>query len=743
MPTIKITDTLKADINVVSANPNPRTSALEKYVTSADVNVVLLPELVNVLSQPLLTAKQTPLSLGLKFSDKVDFGTSAKPELTIAAGVIQSVNVNATPGAKLFPEDFFGSSITVKSGEGWLSLALNGTVDLGLSGSTGDLKFGITAGGGIGTEYFRKFAVDATSPTVAQALGKVLSDFTLPADVADLNAMQTGDISTVSGNGSFKISGDVSVSASGNPLASPNLPLVNQAIKLQTGTSIEVGASFQLSGSYQIRARKLAENSVELGYYRKKGTQFSVSVTASATVGVAFGKTELLAKLIGSLTGKPEADVSQLLRGGLSESEIKQIQDEIGRSIDHSLKASLDLELSQSSTDEAAFLYQIDTSALDAESSEAVHAALDGDLSRLTALEKNADGQGVIAKGVKMLRSIFKNVRDRKASLKVNLLGLLNFSSVFELIQKSEAVFEPITGDLTINETVSGTRIGTLTLPAAQDKLRKIKFDSLLVTTAYRASRSVSTMQVTSSDVHFAFNHNTNEHTMSDYLDGLIGLGLINIAIKQQLMAGFHGGGPSTYLLRVEFGDPACEAMFLNAAGTARPQIEYEVIGRDALQVLLLPGNQSDTEKYRRDILANDDIWAKLKEAGQFNFGGILPALAHDAIKLNVVNSDFTIIMWWAKSMASTAKKLEAMRSFIGNADPATLNGNNTFNALRNDLQKHVAGVVANSKLQFGLPFGLVALYHAALPQAVANGMIVSEGLTKAFAPASSAALGA
>ena len=741
MPTIKITDTVSADISSVSVNPNQLTSALVKYVRSPAVNIVLLPDLVNALQQPLLTAKSTPLSLGLKFSDKVDFSTSANPELTFAAGVRQNVNVNATPGAKLFPADLFGSAITVNDGEGWLSLALSGTVNLGLAATAGDLNFGITAGGAIATEYFRKFAVDATTPTVAEALEEVLSDFTLPADVSDLNAMQTDDISTVDGNGMFKLSGSVSIAASANPLATPNLPLVNQTIALQSGASLAVGASFQLSGSYQIRTRKLTGAFVELGYYRKKGTQWSVSATASAGVGVTFGKTELLAKLIAGLTGKPEADLIQLINGGLSDVEIQQIQDEIGKSINHSLEASLDLELSSSPTDEAAFLYRIDTSALDVESSRAIHAALDGDLSELTAFEKNDDGHGTIAKGVTMLRSSLKNIRDNKTSLKINLIGLLNFSSVFELIQKGEVVFEPVTGDLTINETVSGTGIGILTLPANQDKLRKIKFDSLLITSAYRASRAISTMQVTSSDVHFAFNQNTNEHTMSDYLDGLIGLGLINVGVKRQLMSGFHGSGPSTYLLRVEFGDDACKAMFLSPDGEPRTQLAYEAIGRNAMQVLLLPGEQlsgnlDDADKYRRDILASDDIWAKLKVAGQPSFGQILPLLANDAVKLSVVCSDYSAVMWWAESMASTAQKLADMRKFVDATNPATLQGNKRFKFLRNDLQNHVAGVVAKSGMQFGLPFGLIALYQAALPFGEPNGIIVSNSITKFFTPA-------
>ena len=83
------------------------------------------------------------------------------------------------------------------------------------------------------------------------------------------------------------------------------------------------------------------------------------------------------------------------------------------------------------------------------------------------------------------------------------------------------------------------------------------------------------------------------------------------------------------------------------------------------------------------------------------------------------------------------------MRSFIGSADPSTLQGNNTFHSLRNDLQKHMAGVVANSGLQFGLPFGLVALYQAALPLGVPSGIVVSDSLTRLFAQAVAARGGA
>jgi hypothetical protein len=742
MPSIRITDTSGIDVGSVSPDPGTSLSSLVKYAKTQVLNFVLLPGLVKVLSQPLVAASETPINLGFGFSDEVALGTSEK-EITFGAGSSQTVNVNTKLGSNLFTDDLYGSAVPVGAGEGYLSLALKGTVDANPIASGGDLSFGFDAGGGITTEFFRRFTVDAAKPTVGDALTEVISGFILPAKIADLDAMEPGDIAIVSGSGSLKLSGDVTVSASANPLASPKLPLIDEAVEVQAGASIDLGASFELSGSYQIRARKLSDHSVELGYYRKKGEQWSVSATASAGAGVAFAGTELLEKLIDAVSSKPQADRSLLTGGGLTGDEIDQIQDEIAKSIDHSLKASLDLEVSVAPTDEAAFLYRIDTSSLDDVSAAAVHAALKGNLAKLTALEKNDDGHGKIAEGVAVLRSILTKTRDRAARLKVNLVGLLNFSSVSELIQKSQVVYEPVTGDLTINETVSGTRIEDLVLPRAQEKLRKLKFDSLLITTAYRASKSMTSMDVTSSDVFFAFNNNTNEHTMSDYLDGMLGLGLVNADLKRQLLAGFHGTGTSTCQLRVEFGDKACEAMFL-AEGRPRPQLEYETIGRSVLQTLLQPppGDTKDVDAYRREVLANDDIWKKLKAAGQPGFGTVLPALAGDAVRLNTIRSDYTEIMWWARSMASTAQKLFEMRSFIETADPGTLRGNNKFIEKRKDLQKHVAGVVANSGLEFGLPFGLVALYQAAKPLAVPHGIITSSALTRSFSRAAGASQG-
>ncbi len=738
MPTINITNQLGADIDIVSAKPETG-SLLAKYLPAPEAEFVLHHDLVAALEQPLASAGKTPLSLGFHFSDKLALG-GGKPAITIGARETQAVNVNAKTGAKLFGDDNpFGDGITVDAGTAYLSLALNGIIDPGLSADDSGITFGFNPASGMGIEFFKRFPLSMSKPTVAEALGQVIATAVLPAELSDLDRMKPGEIAVVTGNGHFKVSGDMKVSAVPNPLASPKLPLANQPVSVQAGPSIDLGGAFTISGEYRIVARKISDGSVQLGYYRKHGEEWSVSATVEAGLGASFGDTELLEKLITAVSPKPDEEFNMLTSGALTKEQIKQIHDQITACLSHALGVSLKAEFSASDTHEAAFLYQIETAVLDETGSGAVQAALNGNLSGLTQLERNDKGNGVIAPGITMLRSSLKNARERKASLKINLLGLLNFGSVSELIAKGETVYEPVTGELTIHETVSGTSIQALVLPQAQaqEEFRKLRFHALLVTTAYRASRSVGSIELTSSDIYFAFNLNTNEHTISEYLDGMIAVGLLDAGGKAELMTGFHGSGASTCVIRVEFSDAACEAMFLNN-GIPREETEYEAIGRRKLQKLLFPppGDSLDADRYRRDALT-EPVWRQLKALGNpAEFAGALPELAGDSLRLNVVGSDYAAITWWAKTMASAARKLAAVRAFVGQADPGTLHADSRFQTLRDDLQQHMAQVVANSQLHFNLPLGLAALYEAALPNAVATGRIGSAGLTKEFSKA-------
>ena len=84
-------------------------------------------------------------------------------------------------------------------------------------------------------------------------------------------------------------------------------------------------------------------------------------------------------------------------------------------------------------------------------------------------------------------------MRSKGVTLKVNLLGIVNLISVSNLISRCEILSDAASGSVTIKETAASERISAISDPyARQEALRKALFESVLVTTTYRASGAVA-----------------------------------------------------------------------------------------------------------------------------------------------------------------------------------------------------------------------------------------------------------
>lgn len=715
MPDIEITDTFGKAVASVSVNPGDA-SSLFKYLKSELMHLIVLPDLLDAAGKTLTQAAPQPSRFQLKIGHKFQLGNT-RPEVDIILTSRVTMRVNASPGTNLFANDPFAAPAQVPPGVGYVALSLAGSLDFGVGGSAGDLTFGIDENSGITVEYLKAFGLGANEPTVGNALGRVISTYVIPADVADLKRLEVNDICTVSGRGSLRVSGSFDISAPVNPLASVQLPLGVGTITVKDGVMAGLAASLSITGSYQVRVRKADASTVELGFCKQKGSALNVDLSASAGVQVNVGTIELLGKLIHAIN-PDRGENDKLLNGGLTADEASALQSAIKSAADRSLQASLDLALSTVTDDEAAFQYQVQLDRLDAQSSAAVHLALDGDLSRLTALEAGMKADGTIAAGVKVLKSCLSKMRQNGASMKVNLLGIVNVISLSELVRNSTTIADPVTGDLTITDAATGSVITAISEPLkGQEALRKAMFESVMVTTAFRAGKTVDMPALTSHNFHFALNQNTNKQTMSDYLNWFVALRLLDATSATQVMNQFIGGGQSTCLLRTEFDDEACQSMFFDAAGNARPESDYLEIGRKALAALIDPKN-SDVDRYRYGLLNDAVKWPQAIQIGPVDsLAPLLPLNSSSPIYrfvLMQVEGDVYDIAWWASSMNSAAQKLQQMRQFLKTADPATLAHNNEFASRRADLQKHMAGVVAKSKARFQEPWGLLALSLAA-----------------------------
>jgi hypothetical protein len=416
-----------------------------------------------------------------------------------------------------------------------------------------------------------------------------------------------------------------------------------------------------------------------------------------------------------------KSDPDPKLLAGLTEAETQTFNAALKEGVDHSLQASLDLALSTTAEDDALFEYEIQPGVLDAVSNSAVNGALHGDLTALTGLESPA--------GVTLRSSVLTRMRSHGVTLKVNLLGIVNLISVSNLIAKCEILSDAASGAVTIKETAASERIGAITNAAdRQEALRKAIFESVLVTTTYRASGAVAIPELHCANLHFVANGDTNAATVRDYLNWFVALNLMAKGDVAAALSGYTGDKTSTCLLRTELDDTACENLFF-AAGTLRDETYYREFGRQALRALLHPdADEIAAARYR--FLDDPATWARAVEIGPNpELRQLIPLDSTDPrfdLVLADVTGDLYDIVWWAGSMTQAGAALLKMRQFLNGRDPVGLKDDAEFQRNCAGLQKQMMSVVAKSKARFGVPWGMVSLFWSAGSPKGATGKLQS-----------------
>ncbi|MGA2596068.1 MAG: hypothetical protein ABSH09_03550 [Bryobacteraceae bacterium] len=725
MPDIQITDQLDKPVETVKIDLT-HPSSLVKYLKTELLHLAVVPDFLAKKDSTLSQAATKPIQFQAKAQHKFELGNT-NPEIDVTPTGQAKIRVNATPGTNLFDGDPFHAPAKVPDRTGYVSAGFEGSLDLDVSGSDGDLTFGFDKTTTVSLEYLKAFPLGAGEPKLGDALAQTLASYVIPADLSDLTALGINDIATVAGQGSLKISGGVNFSVSPNPLASVDLPLGAGTVALQAGATAGLTFSFAITGSYQLRARRKDADTIELSFFRESGTTLTADFSGSAGITAMDGKTDLIAALLGAISTDPTGD--KKLLADLTPAEIKTLSDAIKGGLNHSLQASLDVILSAQTDDQAAFQYEIQPAALNTAANDAVHRALDGDLSLLTAMEGAMQAGGILAPGVKMLNSVLSETRKRGTTLKINLLGIVNYLTVSELIRNSEILTDDVTGDVTIKETVTGNSITAIVKPfARQEALRKAIFDSVMATTSYRAGKAIALPNLSCSQVHFALNQNTNRQILADYLSGFIALNLLTGPAKTTILGQFNDGGQSTCVLRTSFGDPESAAMFFDANGNLRTKPGYLEIGRQALRALLDPQNQ-DIDKLRYRIV-DDALWPKALGIGANANLGPLVGLSTADSRVEYLIGDVYVIREWAGAMVEAGELVQDVRTFVGNSDPATLFQDNQFKVKRQALQQKLAAMVKASKTRFDEPWGMVCLFWAAGSPQTAYGKAVTQKLT-------------
>jgi hypothetical protein len=701
MPTIKLTDQFGLDVD---AQPAP-TSALLKYVQQLPSLRFDSLDFKNIggltLDQPAIKS----LSTGVSFQDPINLGDGG-PTLSVAAGAHGSVRLITDA------DDLPGHDDAMEALQNvcYVSFEMDATAAATLSATAGGIQFGASPSTELELASYSRFPLK-TGVTLLQALQQTVADFSLPVNSGDLAALPAGQIARVAVTGTLELSGSADLLTTANPLASANLPAPLPAVSVSAGGSITVGVSCEIEAEYEIVARKLDSGSVRLAWYHKNATEVTVNVTASEGISAGFNGTDLFSRVVGAISPSPQADLKELASAGVSDDQAAAIQGTVKAAVSRKLEIAVAGEISASDSNAATFLYEIAPSALTVESRQAIDEALQGDLTKL-----HTPG----LQGVSCVSSIWDNVRKTGLELNVNLLGILNYRSIATLSLEGKVLYEPATGSMVITDRATAERIQSTQVNFGADtqKLRHVLAESFLITAVYHGAKQVAAApSLHCSHSFFDLQNTTSPADMARKLRTGVAVGLLS-AGEAAVPAGIPDFGRTLFTVSTDYDGDLVTGMFLDAGDAPLPRERYETAGRAAIQFLVQEG---DIDAVRLRPATDDALWSHMKDVGQPSFPSLFLGVATPLV--GAIVADYSTIQWWADAMHDTAQKLAAFRMWLAQHPAATLEDAG-FQKLRNDLAGYLSQVAANTRDEFGQPWGLIAMNQLASRKAGAKILI-------------------
>jgi hypothetical protein len=712
MPTIKLTDALGLDEDITLADR----SALRQYfqqLPSLRLNNLDLAKLGGLtLDQPALTS----LSTGVSFDKPIPIGAGS-PDLSVSAGAHASFAIiKRVPGTTSLP-DVSADDVDLPADSCYVSFGIDASVGANVGAGAGSLTFGVAPSSTITIVNYRTFPLHQ-GVTLLDALQGTVGGFVIPAGVDDLNALPQGALTTVTGTGSLTLSVTANLLAIANPLASVTLPGPLPALAVSAGGTATVNASYEISCSYQICARKLDSGKVRLGWYREQSSEIQVGATVSANVSASLGSTDLFSTIVVKISADPAADLNELAQAKLSDDEIAAIRDAVKAAVQRKLELALSAQLSATQSEDASFSYEIDLAALTPDSRKALEQALRGDLSSLHASS---------LPGISCMSSAWEKARTTGISFHVNLLGILNVGSIATLTKSGRVLYEPATGALVITDQLSAARIQSTQVNFGADtqKLRKVMSESFLITVAYSgAQRKTGGPALRFSHSYFDLENQTGVPQMLHMLRTGLALGLFSLQ-ESAAPPGIQDFGRTMVHATTEYDDALATVVFLDPNGTPLTHPFYEQMGRNALQYLV---SDTDQDAVRRKPAIDDALWAQMRAQGQPGIASLFPAVPPSFVA--AITADYSAIVWWADAMTGAAQRLAKIRQWL-DANPAASVDDATFQSLRADLADHLKRVVADTREEFGKPWGLLAMNEAAAHKPGATILVVGPRLVR------------
>jgi hypothetical protein len=722
MATIQLTDTSSASVDATVFDD----SALGK--TPASIIHFLRSDVIGALGQTLDQVHINSLSIGFDYEPSFPL-SGGTVTFTAGGGPTGELDLykpdTGGTSSPLFPTDQFGTDIEMGRNY-YLALSFQLGVTAGASATPGAFTLTPSSSATGSAKLYLPFGLDANGkyPTLKNALETLFGSFCLPSSVSDLSNLPVGAVFTYDAQGSVGFQAQFDFLAAINPTATPGISTSFGPINVTAGPSVTIGGGFTLSGEIETRIWKKSANIVQIGYYKKQGSSFTVSFDASVGVDVAVGSYDIIAKIYGLLGDSGKLD-SAWLSAHVPSSVADEVETAYESAVQTKLSIAIDEECDTSVTDQAAFSWNFDLSALDATGQSALAGVFKGDLSVLLS------GADPLPTGITKAGSVLDRTTETKHTFSFNFLGLFDHASVSDAtLDMSSKVSDD--GQLVLTDTAHLARLAATATPFIKsDQLRNVFAEDCIATIGYSVSFGsfVTTLKVGYS--YFSYKSKARGADLQLFVETATQLGEANASADWEGVLQSNSNSQAASLFAsLNYDGTAGKNLFLDQNATPRSIADYQEVGRNAL----LNTPELGLSPQFIPSLNDPAMWQQLLDAGSSqNFNRILGVDLIDPPQWAVVSFDWTLhVVFWSSAMHSAGQALQGVFQYLNQNpgiyplhDAQFLNRRKTFaSQLQRAIQKAPL---------FDDTLGLMTIFGAAAPLSKTV-TITYAGMTKTYA---------
>jgi hypothetical protein len=705
MATIELNDASSPSVNVTVFD----NSVLGKSPSS--VIHFLRSDIVGALGKTLDQVQINALSIGFDYepSFSLEGGTVTFTAGGGPTGELDLLKPAAGGGSSpLFPQDQFGTDIEM-GGNYYLALSFQLGVTAGASATEGAFTLTPSSSATGSAKLYLPFGRGANGvyPTLKSALETLFGAFDFPWSKNGFRNLPVGAVFAFNTQGSVGFQAQLNFLTAVNPTATLGVSTGAGPMNVTVGPSVTIGGGFTLSGEIETRIWRKSATVMQIGYYKKKGSSFTVSFDASVGADVTVGGYDIIAKLYGLLGDSGKLD-STWLSANVPSSVAGNVQTAYQAAVATKLSIAIDEECDTSITDRAAFSWNFDLSALNAAGQSALDGVFKGDLTALLL------GGGNLPVGITKAGSVLDRTNETKHTFSFNFLGLFDYAHVTDAVKVFSAKVSD-DGQLILTDTAHLTRLAATATPFVKgDQLRKVFAEDCVATIGYSASFGTVVPALTVGYSYFSYKSKARQADLELFVDTATQL-------REAKAAGDWAGTlksnansqAASLLVSLDYSGIAGRNLFLDQNATPRSVADYQEVGRNAL--LSTPGLGLSSQFI--SCLREPVIWQRLLNAGPpQHFYQILGVdLAEPPVWAQISFTWTQHFVVWAPAMHSAGHALQGVLQYLTQNPGIKSLDNPDFQRRRKTFAGQLLSAIQKASL-FDDALGLMTIFEAAPP---------------------------